>query len=122
MGLQMVLRAAAAGARGAGAVGCGAAAGSCCRSVIEFRNFTDAISRLSISDVVFDSRNICDSNRVIATPNPDAVLFIATEMAAARQLAFSAGFAVATALKALIRPMMVPSKPMSRPTLASDDR
>src|ERR1700682_5157606 len=99
----MVLRAAAAGARVAGAVVCGAAAGSCCRSVIEFRNFTDAISKLSISDVVFDSRNMCDNNRVIATPNPDAVLFIATEMAAASRLAFSAGFAVAPALKALIR-------------------
>ena len=89
---------------------------------MEFKNFTDAISKLSISDVVFDSRNMCDSNRVIATPNPDAVLFIATEMAAASKLAFSAGFAVATALKALIRPMMVPSNPMSRPTLASDYR
>src|SRR5882757_1234341 len=95
----MVLRAAAAGARVEGAGACGAAAGSCCRSVIEFRNLTDAISKLSINDVVFDSRNMCDSNRVIATPNPDAVLFIATEMAAASKLAFSAGFAVATALR-----------------------
>src|SRR5260221_1235093 len=121
-GLQMVPRAAAAGARAAGAVVCVAAAGSCCRSVIEFKNFTDAISKLSISDVVFDSRNICDSNSVIATPNPDAGLFIATEMAAASRLAFSARFAVATALKALIRPLMGPTKPLSRPTLASDDR
>src|SRR5882672_12152726 len=115
---------AAAGARAAGAAG---AAGSCaglsdCRSVMEFRNFTDAISKLSINDVVFDSRNMCDVSSVMATAKPDAVLFIATEMAAASKLAFSAGFAVATALKAPIRPLMVPSKPINRPTLANDDR
>src|SRR5579859_3681579 len=92
-GLQIVPRAAAAGARAAGGAW-GAAAGSCVRSVIEFRNFTDAISKLSMSEVVFDSRNMCDSSSVMATPNPDAVLFIATEMAAASKLAFSAGFAV----------------------------
>src|SRR5277367_6178777 len=90
---------AAAGARAAGAAG---AEGSCAgrsdwRSVMEFRNFTDAISRLSISDVVLDSRNMCAVSSVIATANPDAVLFMATEMAAASRLAFSAGFAVATA-------------------------
>ncbi len=58
----------------------------------------------------------------MATPNPEAVLFIATEMAEASRLAFSAGFAVATALNAPMRPVMVPSRPMSRPTLASEDR
>src|SRR5271154_2372897 len=101
----------------------GDAAGSCAwRSVMEFRNFTDAISRLSISEVVLDSRNMCDSNSVMATPRPDAVLFIATEIAAASKLAFSAGLAVATALKALMRPMMVPSNPINKPTLASDER
>src|SRR5258705_4520481 len=117
----MVLRA-AAGDR-TGGVG---AAGSCVlsvgRSVIEFKNFTDAISRLSISEVVLDSRNMCDSSSVMATNNPDAVLFIATEIAAASKLAFSAGFAVATALKAPMRPVMVPSNPINKPTLASDDR
>ena len=65
---------------------------------------------------------MCASNSVIATPKPDAVLFIATEIAAASKLAFSAGFAVATALKAPIKPVMVPSRPISRPTLASEDR
>ena len=58
----------------------------------------------------------------MATNKPEAVLFIATEMAAASKLAFSAGFAVATALNAPMRPVMVPSKPINRPTLASDDR
>ena len=121
----MVLRAAAGALAGAAAeavCACGATAGSCCRSVIEFKNFTDAISKLSISEVVFDSRNMCANNSVIATPNPEAVLFMATEMAAASKLAFSAGFAVATALKAPIRPVMVPSNPMSRPIFASDER
>ena len=92
------------------------------RSVIEFRNFTEAISKLSISEVVLDSRNICASSSVIATAKPEAVLFIATDMAAANKLAFSAGFAVATALNAPIRPVMVPSKPMSSPTFANEDR
>ena len=118
----MVLRAAAAGALAACDGACGAAGVSCCRSVIEFKNFTEAISKLSINDVVFDSRNMCANNSVIATPKPEAVLFMATEMAAASKLAFSAGFAVATALKAPMRPVIVPSKPMSRPTFASDER
>src|SRR5450631_1427156 len=115
---------AAAGVLGVGAAG---AAGSCAgrsdwRSVMEFKNFTDAISRLSISDVVLDSRNMCDVSSVIATNKPDAVLFIATEMAAASKLAFSAGFAVATALKAPIKPVIVPSRPINKPTLANDDK
>src|ERR1035438_5067391 len=93
-----------------------------CRSVMEFKNFTEAISRLSINEVVFDSRNMCAVSSVIATAKPDAVLFIATEMAAASRLAFSAGFAVATALKAPIRPVMVPSRPINKRTLANDDR
>src|SRR5580698_897737 len=118
----MLLRA-AAGARAADEGGAaGACAGSVCRSVMEFRNLTDAISRLSISDVVFDSRNMCAVSKVIATARPEAVLFIATEIAAASKLAFSAGFAVATALKAPIRPVMVPSSPINRPTFASDER
>src|ERR1700682_1650194 len=113
----------AAGARAvdvAGAVG--ARAGWACRSVMEFKNFTEAISRLSINEVVFDSRNMCAVSSVIATAKPDAVLFIATEMAAASRLAFSAGFAVATALKAPIKPVMVPSRPINKPTLANDER
>src|ERR1700683_2944958 len=67
------------------------------RSVIEFRNFTEAISKLSISDVVLDSRNMCDSSSVIATAKPDAVLFIATDMAGANKTALSAGLAGAPA-------------------------
>src|ERR1700735_2860916 len=98
---------AAAGARTVGAAGA-AASWPTCLSVIELRNFTDAISRLSINDVVFDSRNMCASNRVMATAKPDAVLFMATEIAAANRLAFSAGLAVATALKAPIKPVMGP--------------
>ena len=119
---QIVPRAAAAGRAAGGADGAADAVDSCCRSVTEFRNFTDAISRLSIRAVVFDSRNMCDRSSVIATNNHEAVLFMATEIAAASRLAFSAGFAVATALNAPINPMMVPSSPMSRPTFASEDR
>ena len=78
--------------------GAGSWALSVWRSVIEFKNFTDAISRLSISEVVFDSRNMCESSSVMATNKPDAVLLMATEIAAASKLAFSAGLAVATAL------------------------
>src|SRR5271155_3772527 len=118
---QIVLRA-AAGARVCGAGGAWGTGASCWRSVIEFRNLTDAISRLSIMLVVFDSRNMCESSNVMATNRPEAVLFIATEMAAARRLAFSAGFAVATALNAPMRPVMVPNRPMRRPTFASEDR
>lgn len=56
----MVPRAAAgaAAARAGGTGADGAAADSCCRSVIEFRNFTEAISKLSINEVVFDSKNM----------------------------------------------------------------
>src|SRR5277367_2263509 len=115
---------AAADARTEGAAGAVGAAGSCaaCRSVIEFKNFTDAISRLSIKEVVLDSRNMWERSSVMATPRPEAVLFIATEMAAASKLAFSAGLAVATALKAPMRPVMVPSNPINKPTFAKDDR
>src|SRR3981081_1570890 len=96
---------AAAGARTVGAGAAGSRV-SDVRSVIEFRNFTEAISKLSINAVVLDSRNMCASNKVMATNKPDAVLFMATEIAAANRLAFSAGFAVATALKAPMRPVI----------------
>src|SRR6185312_17043293 len=82
-----------AGARGAiDGVGDGAV-GSEYLSVIEFRNLTTAISRLSISAVVFASRNMCASSSVMATNRPEAVLFMATEIAAASSAAFSAGLA-----------------------------
>ena len=113
---------AAAGALTDGAGAVGSCALSVCRSVIELRNFTEAISKLSISEVVLDSRNMCESSSVMATNKPDAVLFMATEIAAASKLAFSAGLAVATALNAPMRPVIVPSKPINRPTFASDER
>src|SRR5487761_1994931 len=118
--LQFVPRAAAGDRGAAGAAADGVSA--LCRSVIEFRNLTEAISRLSINAVVFDSRNMCDNSSVIATARPDAVLFIATEIDAASRLALSAGFAVATAPNASINPVIVPSRPINRPTFASDDR
>ena len=49
----------------------------------------------------------------IATISPNAVVFIATEMLADSRAAFSAGFALATAVNAEIRPMIVPSSPSS---------
>ena len=58
----------------------------------------------------------------MATNRPDAVLFIATEMLAASRLAFSAGFAVAIDANAEIRPMTVPSRPVSMPMFASAER
>src|SRR5581483_8868576 len=89
-----------------------AAAGvGCWRSVMAFRNFTEAISRLSISSVVFVCRNACTNNSGTAVIRPNAVQFMATEILADNRLAFSAGLMVATAAKALIRPITVPSRP-----------
>ena len=42
---------------------------------------------------------------------PKAVVFIATEILADSKSALSAGLALATAVKASIRPMIVPSRP-----------
>jgi len=83
------------------------------------RNLIEATSRLSTSSVVLVSRYMWASSNVIASPRPSAVLFMATEMLAESIAAFSAGFTAATAAKALIRPMTVPSRPISMPTLAS---
>ncbi len=47
----------------------------------------------------------------MATIRPNAVVFIATEMLADSRSAFSAGFALATAVNAWMRPMIVPSSP-----------
>ncbi len=58
------------------------------------------------------------SRNGIATIRANAVLFIAIEMLADKSSAFSAGFTCATAVNALIRPMMVPSRPTSVITLA----
>ena len=48
------------------------------------------------------------SRNGIATDSAKAVLFIAIEIEADSSSAFSAGFTAATAVKPLIRPMMVP--------------
>ena len=47
----------------------------------------------------------------MATIKPNAVVFMATEIEADSRSAFSAGLTLATAVKPLIRPMMVPSRP-----------
>src|SRR5947207_11796314 len=72
-----------------------AAAGALCRSVIAFRNLTDAISRLSISSVVRVCSHAWMNSSGTAVMRPKAVQFIATEMLADSRLAFSAGLTVA---------------------------
>ena len=47
----------------------------------------------------------------IAAIRPKAVVFMATEMEADNRSAFCAGSALATAVNALIRPRIVPSRP-----------
>src|SRR6266702_2446459 len=73
--------------------------------------FTDAISRLFTIWPVVVVRRAWSSRSGIAVIRPNAVQFMASEMLAASRAAFSAGLAVATAAKAVIRPMMVPSSP-----------
>src|SRR5579862_5930180 len=92
-------------AQAAAGAGCG------CRSVTALRNLTDAISRLSIVSVVLVWSQAWISSNGTALMSPNAVQFIATEILADSRLAFSAGLTVATAAKALIRPMTVPSSP-----------
>lgn len=72
---------------------------------------TDAISRLFTILPVFVVRRAWSRRSGIAVIRPKAVQFMASEMLAASREAFSAGLAVATAPKAWIRPMMVPSNP-----------
>jgi hypothetical protein len=81
--------------------------------VIAFRNFTEAISRLSMSSVVLVCNHACMNSSGTAVIRPKAVQFIATEMLADNRLAFSAGFTVATAANARISPMTVPRSPSS---------
>ena len=69
--------------------------------------------------VVLLCRTVCRSSSGIATIRPNAVVFIATEILADNRSAFSAGFADATAVNALIRPMIVPSKPSNVAILAN---
>ena len=66
-----------------------------------FRNFTEAISRLSISSVVLVCSTACMRRSGTAVIRPKAVQFIATEMLADSRFAFCAGSMVATAAKAL---------------------
>src|SRR5215471_6824078 len=99
---------------------CGqAAAGAVCRSVIALRNFTDAISRLSMRPVVLVCRYAWMNSSGTAVMRPNAVQFIATEMLADSRFAFSAGLIVATAANARIRPMTVPSRPSRVARLAN---
>ena len=59
-----------------------------------------------------------DEQERIATISANAVLFIAIEIEAESSSAFSARLTCATAVKPLIRPMIVPSRPTSVITLA----
>jgi len=81
--------------------------------VIAFRNLTDAVSRLLISSVVFVCRSAWTNTIGTAVIRPKAVQFMASEMLADSRFAFSAGFTVATAANAWIRPLTVPSRPSS---------
>ena len=81
--------------------------------MIAFKNFTDAISRLSTMAVVFVCNTEWISTSGIATMRPNAVQFMPIEMLADKSSAFSAGFAVDTAVNASMRPMIVPKRPIS---------
>src|SRR5690606_11241138 len=83
------------------------------RSTKEFRNFTDAISMLSMISVVLVCSTAWMTRKGTAVIGPKAVQFMASEMLADSRLAFSAGFTDDTALKAPIRPISVPSRPSS---------
>src|SRR5262249_11714074 len=96
----------------AGADGLQAATGVC-RSVMAFRNLTEAISRLSMSSVVLVCSQAWMKSSGTAVIRPKAVQFIATEMLADSGFAFWAGWRAATAANARIRPITVPSRPSS---------
>jgi hypothetical protein len=83
-----------------------------------FRKLIFAASRPSTISLVFACRNEWISRNGIATISANAVLFIAIEIEAESSSAFSAGLTCATAVKPLIRPMMVPSRPTSVITFA----
>src|SRR3972149_6494962 len=78
---------------------------------IAFSALTDANSRLSTIWPVVDVSLAWKNRSGIADISPKAVVFMATEILAESRSAFSAGFALETAVKAWIRPMMVPSRP-----------
>src|SRR5664279_1127383 len=83
-----------------------------------FRKLILAASRPSTISLVLACRNAWMSRKGIATISAKAVLFMAIEIEAESISAFSAGLTCATAVKPLIRPMMVPSRPTSVMTLA----
>ena len=87
--------------------------------VITLRNLTPPISMLPIILLVLLLKNACAINNGIAAIKPNAVVFIATEIDSDNNFAFSEGSALATAVKAAIKPIMVPSSPNSVATLAS---
>ncbi len=64
------------------------------------RALTEAISRLTTISPVFEVSTVLVISSGIATISPKAVVFMATEMLAESRSAFSAGFALATAVKA----------------------
>ena len=72
----------------------------------------------NVITLVLACRNEWISRNGIATISANAVLFIAIEIDAESISAFSAGLTCATAVKPLIRPMMVPSRPTSVITFA----
>ena len=78
-----------------------------------------AASTSSTISLVRACRNEWISKNGIAIANANAVLFIAIEIDADSSSAFSAGLTCATAVKPLIRPMMVPSRATSVITLAN---
>ncbi len=83
------------------------------------RNLTTAISKLSTIALVLLCSIECMSNSGIATIKPNAVVFIASEMLCDNSVAFSAGSALATAVNAAIKPMIVPSNPSKVAMLAT---
>src|SRR5437763_16667266 len=92
---------------GAGPVQLFDAACSSFRRWTRLRKLIFAASRPSTISLVFACRNEWTSRNGIATISANAVLFIAIEIDAESICAFSAGLTLATAVKPLIRPMMV---------------
>ena len=79
--------------------------------VVRLANRTVIISRLSTNSLVLVWTTAWASNNGMATIRPNAVVFIATEILADNNSAFSAGLALETAVNASMRPMIVPSSP-----------
>ena len=77
-----------------------------------------AISNESAIAAVLPIKLVCSNISGIAVIKPKAVVFIATEILDDNKFAFSAGSALATAEKAAIKPMIVPSKPSNVAMLA----